>query len=200
MVFICCGSCSKTPNTLPTGNSNHYIGEVFGGGVVFHVWRDAKGIEHGLIIDKIDLSPNQVWSNIDSTLIGANARSYMDGMTNSIAIVNQIGHDTSAAEVCLNSTNGGYTDWYLPAIYELELLFKNRYDVYKTLQSINGATILNKKDWANQSIYYSSTEDSKSYVLGFTFDEYRVINKEECAKNNINPGNVKCHTRAVRLF
>ena len=32
------------------GNFTHYIGEEFGGGVIFHLWKDAQGIEHGLIV------------------------------------------------------------------------------------------------------------------------------------------------------
>jgi hypothetical protein len=35
----------------PAGEFTHSIGEKFGGGVIFHVWKDDQGIEHGLIAD-----------------------------------------------------------------------------------------------------------------------------------------------------
>jgi hypothetical protein len=90
-----------------TGGFTHYIGEEFGGGVVFHLWKDASGVEHGLIVDKTDLSTSQVWSNIEQTLIGPSAQSSWDGLSNSNAIVGQAGHTSSASALCLNSTNGG---------------------------------------------------------------------------------------------
>jgi hypothetical protein len=90
-----------------TGGFTHYIGEEFGGGVVFHLWKDASGVEHGLIVEKTDLSTSQVWSNIEQTLIGPSAQSSWDGLSNSNAIVGQAGHTSSASALCLNSTNGG---------------------------------------------------------------------------------------------
>ena len=42
------------------GNFTHYIGEAFGGGVIFHLWKDNAGVEHGLVVDKVNLSTAQV--------------------------------------------------------------------------------------------------------------------------------------------
>ena len=149
---------AKTAESIVGGGSGgggftHYIGEEFGGGVVFHLWKDAQGVEHGLIVDKTDLSTSQVWSNIDATLIGPSAQSTWDGLSNSNAIVGQAGHTSSAAALCLNSTNGGQSDWYLPSFDELSLLWHSRFNVNKTLSAIGGATVL--PNWAN---YWSSTE------------------------------------------
>ena len=141
------------------GGFTHYLGEEFGGGVVFHLWRDASGVEHGLIIDKINLSAAQVWSNIDQTLIGASAQSSWNGLSNSNAIVGQAGHTSSAAALCLNSTNGGQSDWYLPSIDELSLLWHSRFNVNKSLSAIGGATVL---PISANSNYWSSTESSSS--------------------------------------
>jgi hypothetical protein len=134
------------------GGFTHYIGEEFGGGVIFHLWRDASGVEHGLIIDKTDLSAAQVWSNIDATLIGTSAQSSWDGLSNSNAIVGQAGHTSSASALCLNSTNGGQSDWYLPSIQELNMLWNNYYTVARSLTQISGATQLQSAG------YWSSTE------------------------------------------
>jgi hypothetical protein len=145
------------------GGFTHYIGEEFGGGVVFHLWKDALGVEHGLIIDKTDLSTAQVWSNIDATLIGASAQSSWDGLSNSNAIVGQAGHTSSASALCLNSTNGAQSDWYLPSVQELNMLWNNYYTVARSLTQISGATQL------QPAYYWSSTESDGLYAWFFAF-------------------------------
>lgn len=160
---------AKTAESLVGGGSGgggftHFIGEEFGGGVVFHLWKDASGVEHGLVIDKTDLSTSQVWSNIDQTLIGPSAQSSWDGLSNSNAIVGQAGHTSSASALCLNSTNGGQSDWYLPSIDELSLLWHSRFNVNKSLSAIGGATVL-----PYSAGYWSSTEYDTSSAWLFTF-------------------------------
>jgi len=150
---------TKTAESLVGGGSGtngftRYIGEQFGGGVIFHLWLDSLGVEHGLIVDYVDLALSQVWSNVNSTLIGPSAQSSWDGLSNSNAIVNQAGHTNSAAALCLNSNNSGQNDWYLPALDELILLSINRFHVNKTLSTISGASILRIT-----ADYWSSTEN-----------------------------------------
>jgi hypothetical protein len=56
--------------------SSHYVGELYGGGVVFYV--DQTG-DHGLICSMIDLSFSQIWSNNIKILIGQTAQSDWNG-------------------------------------------------------------------------------------------------------------------------
>ncbi len=170
------------------GNFTHYIGEEFGGGVIFHVWKDATGAEHGLIVDKVNLSTAQEWSNVYPAIIGASARSTWDGLSNSNAIVGQAGHTNSAAALCLNSTNGGYTDWYLPAIDELSLLWQARFNVNKSLSAMAGATVLSS-DYVS---YWSSTENDAYFAWEVPFMD-----------GNPYPDQMKLfslYVRAVRAF
>jgi hypothetical protein len=111
------------PGIVPT---RHWVGEHFQGGIIF--WVDTSG-QHGLIVDPIDLSMGMTWSNILTTSVGPSAQSLTDGLSNSIAIVAQPGHTVSAASICLAYNGGGYTDWYLPSIKELQILVINCYDV-----------------------------------------------------------------------
>jgi hypothetical protein len=171
--------------TGSSGGFTHYIGEAFGGGVIFHLWKDALGVEHGLIVDKTDLSTSQAWSNIDQTLIGATAQSSWDGLSNSNAIVGQAGHTNSAAALCLNSTNGGQNDWYLPSVQELNMLWNNYYTVARSLTQISGATQLSPAD------YWSSTEYDGSSAWYFYFANG---NANSSLKDNTN------YVRAVRAF
>ena len=167
------------------GSFIHYIGEEFGGGVVFHLWKDAQGVEHGLIVDKTDLSSSQVWSNMNSSLIGTPAQSMWDGLSNSNAIVMQAGHTSSAAALCLNSTNGGQSDWYLPSIQEIQMLWNSYYTVGRSLTQIPGALKL-------QGPYLSSTEYDGGGAWYFEF--------REGFKTSTYKYDPTVNTRAVRVF
>jgi hypothetical protein len=130
------------------------------------LWKDSQGQEHGLIVDKMDLSIAQAWSNVTDVVIGPSAESIWDGLGNSNALVAQEGHTTSAAALCLNSTNGGQTDWYLPSAQELNTLWNNYYTVARTFSQIPGATTL-----LSDSYYWSSSEYSNSNLANlFSFD------------------------------
>ncbi len=167
------------------GNFTHYIGEQYGGGVIFHLWKDIAGVEHGLIVALTDQSTSQAWSNVTSTLIGTSAQSSWDGLSNSNAIVGQATHTSSAAKLCLDLVSGGQSDWYLPSIQELNMLWNNYYTVARTLSQIGGATQL-----AN-NYYWSSSEANYSNAWNFNFG---YGSTHLSSKNNAN------YVRAVRAF
>ena len=168
------------------GSFIHYIGESFGGGVVFHLWRDSQGIEHGLIVDKEDISVAQGWSNVNSILIGPAAQSSWDGSGNSNSITVQTGHTFSAALSCTNSTNGNQNDWYLPSIDELNLLWQNRFNVNKTLSQLSGANVIPLS--AN---YWSSTEYSNNLAWCFFISTGNASNSDK---------SIGLRVRAIRAF
>ena len=167
------------------GNFTHYIGEEYGGGVIFHLWKDNAGVEHGLIVALTDQSISQAWSNVTSAEIGTSAQSSWDGLSNSNSIVGQAGHTSSAAKLCLDLVSGGQSDWYLPSIQELNMLWNNYYTVTRALSQISGATQL------SNSVYWSSSEGSSSLAWGFSFGLGN-------ATSNLK-GNPYC-VRAVRAF
>jgi hypothetical protein len=134
-------------NQLTTNNGSgfsHWIGEYFGGGVIFHLWKGLDGTEHGLILDIVNLSDGAPWSNIDDVDVGTLMNNYgfngpWDGEANSLAITTQSGHNASAASLCLNSTNGGFDDWFLPSLNEFQILYNNRREVARSLINIPNA-------------------------------------------------------------
>jgi hypothetical protein len=144
------------------GGYTYEIGEYVPseGGVIFHRYKDG-GQERYLVVDIDDLNGGVgiEWSNIDNTIIGQTSQSTWDGESNSNAITSQPGANSGGAFLCSGSTNGSKTDWYLPAIDELSLLWQNRFNVNKTLSgnsnygTIGGATqILNKNYWSSTEI------------------------------------------------
>lgn len=166
------------------GNFTHYIGEEYGGGVIFHLWKDNAGVEHGLIVALTDQSGSQAWSNA-SAEIGTSAQSSWDGLSNSNSIVGQAGHTSSAAKLCLDLVSGGQSDWYLPSIQELNMLWNNYYTVARVLSQISGAAQL------SNSFYWSSSEDSSYDAWYFSFDSGYPSNSNK---------DYTAYVRAVRAF
>lgn len=143
----------------------HYVGESYGGGVIFHVYKDLSGIEHGLIVAKNDQSTSIGWSNITGTSVGVMAQSYWDGLTNSNAVVAQSGHFSSPSNLCTSLISGGFDDWYLPSIDELRLLFNSKFAVNNTLREIIGASEI------SPSNYWSSTERNSTLAWTISFNQ-----------------------------
>ena len=174
---------AKTAESLI--NTGHYVGELYGGGVIFHLWKDNAGVEHGLIVALTDQSTSQKWSNVTDIQIGTSAQSSWDGLSNSNAIVGQTGHTSSAAKLCLDLVSGGQSDWYLPSIQELNMLWNNYCTVARSLSQIGGATQI------ENNYYWSSSEDYNFTAWGFSFyGGYPTTND----KNNTS------YVRAVRAF
>ncbi len=173
------------------GGGGHYVGELYGGGVVF--WVDHNG-DHGLICSMIDLSTSQAWSNVASTLIGPTAQSDWDGQSNTNAIIGQSGHTGSAAKLCDDYTNvdygtGAYSDWYLPTIDDLNLLYNAKRFVSKALDSdLNGATTAITKN-----VYWSSTEDGDALAMSFLFVLFIGVGGGDDKANTFS-------VRAIRAF
>lgn len=146
-----------------TTTNEHFVGELFGGGIVVSVW-DTDGVQHGLIASLTNLSSGIPWTTSSnySRAIGTSARSFDDGFANTNAIVAQAGAGTDyAAGLCKAYNAGGYTDWYLPAMNELQQCYNSRQTINTVLGSTNGF---------QSYLYWSSTEsDYNGYAWTFIF-------------------------------
>jgi len=69
------------------------------------------------------LTTMKQWKTSNTTTAGTT--STYDGAANQAAIVTAGINDHPAAEFCENLSIGGYTDWYLPAPLELEIIYFN---------------------------------------------------------------------------
>jgi hypothetical protein len=121
-------NCNETYNGSYWVGDTHYIGESYGGGVVFYVYDSGH---HGLIAATADQSFGMQWYNGTNSVTGTSGDGLNAGAMNTAIIVvtqladNPIGN--FAAKVCADHsvTMGGitYGDWYLPSKYELNLLY-----------------------------------------------------------------------------
>ena len=180
IAFVCNGFLYAQPS------KTHYIGQPYLGGVIFYLWHDSTGTEHGLVVDIRDADTLRKWSNVEDVAIGLAAASTWDGNSNSLSIISQEGHKNSAAAVCLRSERGGQKGWYLPSLDELSLLWHSRFQVNKALTYIPGASPLSTKN-----LYWSSTEDIAGVAWAFDFAEGKAANDDKFDA---------FHVRAVRSF
>ena len=110
----------------------HFIGESYGGGIVFYIYDNGQ---HGLIAATADQNGGAPirWNGGTNTNTRARADGVGAGLKNTaIIIANQgpVDGNAFAATVCneYSVTVAGvtYGDWYLPSKHELNLLFINR--------------------------------------------------------------------------
>jgi hypothetical protein len=150
------------------------------GGVIFHRYLTGT-TQNYLVVDLQDLG-TAVWSNIDNT--ANNATSLWNGSSNQSIITSQPGATSGAAFSCQASTNGGLTDWYLPAAQELNKLWCNMLEVSKGLEIASGNQLV-------FSDYWSSTEFVTSTAWYFSFYFGVAYNDSK---------NTTFYVRAVRQF
>ena len=154
----------------------HYLGEEFEGGIIYYLWKDENDVEHGLIVSETEQATTK-WQNAFAV---TNADRTEDGVYNTGLMT-----DSPAANYVNALVNGGFNDWYLPSVDELNLLYNNRFHVQKTLRGGSG-TLLTTND-----TYWSSTETTSTTAYGFDFG------------NGYSPNNGKTTdhlVRAIRAF
>lgn len=150
----------------------HYIGERFGGGIIF--WIDRTG-EHGLIADTVNL-PLVKWGG--NIITGATSTNIGSGYKNTRKIIEANGRQKIyAAFEVVRSTRDGYKDWFLPSKDELHEMYLH--------QIILGFFSLND--------YWSSSEID--YRTAWSED---LIHGIQSIKGKVPAGS--CNLRAVRAF
>lgn len=165
--------------TRPT--NNRYIGEFYGGGIIVAMWKYPYNVSNYLIMSTSDVSQSSAWSNVGST--ASNATSEHGGISNSSAIIAQAGHVSSAAKLCDDYAGGGFTDWYLPSITELNQAF----NAVQCVDSSLGSDLL-------KETYWSSTESGRTTAYAYEF-------RDSAGKKGMIRGDIqKSATASVRAF
>ena len=173
-------SGTLTWTNLTTLIGAHYLGESFGGGIVFYVYDNGK---HGLIIAAEDQSTGINASTFTSSNCCTTTNAFRDGvhagMSNTERIIISQGSGSYAASLAANYKGGGYGDWYLPSIAEMKLIilnsqyimstFINSVDKFKIYWSSNENPSNNKQYWSNYLIL-----DSGNYIAKYSNPSIRV--------------------------
>jgi hypothetical protein len=158
------------------------VGDFYSGGIVGYLLQEGdigfeKNINHGIVVSEKDLALSVKWYNGITTLniIGARGQKIGTGSTNTSLIIKNHGENRKnyAAGITTLYKGGGFDDWVLPSIDELNVLYLNK----KYLGMSDG--------W-----YWSSTEGD-NYNIWFL--DFKFGFKDLARKNFMK-------VRAIRYF
>jgi hypothetical protein len=161
--------------SAPTGGSSvHYVGEAYGGGIVFFVWDNGA---HGLIVALNEIgnkgprdftsTTGMIWG--PNVTCGAFRSGYGGGEGNTNVMISKISNTGQQwfvyAQSVLNmysamatqQYDSTYGDWYLPSAQELQLIRANQ-------------SFLTGSGYNNTHVYWSSTETNDSYAYGLALN------------------------------
>ncbi len=210
---------AKSKTIVPDqAKEGHYIGERFGGGIVYWVTKDRQ---HGLIasLQDLDGGVGVPWSNVIDEKVGSASTKGVsipgaDGRGPTQAIIAQSGHNQSAAKLCAEYAAGGFRDWYLPSRVELQLLAAQAGLINRDLENDNDPESKGlQTDYVAPTYggYWSSSEFGadcgQGYDFNFSGDTQHLATGDQPVKLNFSRGNASFrskdrpwHVRAVRRF
>jgi hypothetical protein len=150
------------------------VGEFYQGGVVFYILQSddlgyVVGETHGLIAAIEDQSYGIRWS-YGLGITGASGTAVGTGSVNTDAIINNYtltGTDF-AAGLARAYNGGGYTDWFLPSVEELNKMIINRSAIQSGGEphggTLFGGDNIIGNELCNCTTYWSSTEDGPDHA------------------------------------
>jgi hypothetical protein len=164
-------------------NNYRYIGELYGGGIIVAMWKYPSNVSNYLIMSLEDpnLSGAIFTPKFATDVSGAVLYNYVgatsehNGNTNTSVIIAQVNHNSSAAKLCRDYRGGGFADWYLPSLTELNYGF----NAGQIVDSVLGTDKLNGTYWSSTEI---DANNVYSYDFNNTTDKKASINA--VSKNN----------------
>lgn len=115
---------TSAPTTTTTTAAVYTIGQAALGGVIAYINGGGSTGTSGLVATAADIATNIEWGCLGTSITTSTAIG--TGNANTIAITTGCATAGIAAILCADLTEGGYSDWYLPSLDELNALYVNR--------------------------------------------------------------------------
>lgn len=166
---------SLTTTTTTTFSGNYTVGQSALGGIVAYILQPSDpgydaNVQHGLIVSNTDAATsNTRWGCYGVDLPGASSTTIGSGPTNTQSIADNCSDIGIAAKICIDYTDGGYNDWYLPSRDELSAIVANK------------AVIGGFNNGLPFGAYWTSTQASagSAYYYAFTYNSMNIRDKFE---------------------
>ena len=156
------------------GDKIYSIGDRAQGGIIF--WVDKSG-QHGLVASEEDLASEVTFYEGKTSALKGD--SIYAGKYNTKQIISNKSVEYYAAIICSDFQGGGYSDWYLPSKFELNILYSQY-----TKRNFNNFA---------RDFYWSSSEDVNDVAWLVRFYEGQVHNYKKY-------GSTSFRVRAIRAF
>ena len=151
------------------------IGDFYQGGIVFYL--DNSSItQKGLILDTSYLEATYSWSSQDPLISdwgpnlhycnGTEDESIGGGKNNTLTFEQDHSGSDYAANLCFNSSSGGFSDWFLPSINELWQVMLNVNTIDSAINIYGGEIIGQNFHWSSTQVLVDSSGGDIRYAYG----------------------------------
>jgi hypothetical protein len=168
------------------GSFTHWIGEKYQGGTIAHLWKDSAGVERGLILceDEMEYLNGGSLYNLFSFAPGGfwnpSANSSEDGASNTTSLVSLFGIPTIgfsyAAYACNQLVYGGYSDWYLPSIYEMLKVLQNSFEINLAITFLGAGDKIDVSEtyWTSTIPYNMFAARAGGSLYQYQFNQFTI--------------------------
>lgn len=145
------------------GGTTYTIGESALGGIIAYINGGGSTGTSGFVVTSTDVSAGAEWGCMNIEITGADGTAIGTGNQNTIDIMAGCATAGIAARLCGDLTEGGYSDWYLPSIDELQELYNNRVAIggFATFYHWSSSEFAGNSAWSIDFLYGSSAPANK---------------------------------------
>ncbi|QNK66820.1 hypothetical protein [Variovorax sp. PAMC26660] len=175
----------ENTDPIATAVSILAYGSVYQGGYVYSL-DDSTGTTTsagGKVLALSLASAGEIWGPDGALLV----ENFIDGRAATQAIVAQFPGQASAAKTCMDSTLGGYADWYLPVIRELtggaQTIFSNLFVPYPGTVSSGSSWLADSRHFSNPVSVNTATSYDPTHSVIFLMSARSLIYSTRCMRD-----------------